>query len=363
MAEYVALNYKNKKIIWVGKEKIKNQLPKEFKFVKIDSLKSIPILLKCKYMFFVQMHRADICRYNVYRKAVLCLLDHGIPIKKWAMDDPHYNGKLEYKNLSFFKKIITVLEGENHRYSYITVTSDDSAEFYKSALRYRTDENTKIIKTGTPRNDYLIHLTQKEKENIKLKTANYLGFDVNKTVIAYFPTYRRKTKKVESFLVRDVNEINQLENLLKKYNAVLIEKNHFAADQFQINHQQSFLKNIIKIDKPTNFQELLVATDIQIADYSGGYVDYVLLDRPIIHYLYDYEYYKNNDSGLYYEKEEFAAGTIVDNFDDLYHELENTLKGIDEYADRREKVKKRILQYEDGNACKKICEAVFNNKN
>ena len=47
----------------------------------------------------------------------------------------------------------------------------------------------------------------------------------------------------------------------------------------------------------------MAASDILVTDYSSCFFDFLILDRPIIHFLYDYDYYKEKDRGLYYEKE------------------------------------------------------------
>ena len=104
---------------------------------------------------------------------------------------------------------------------------------------------------------------------------------------------------------------------------------------------------------------MLLFTNILISDYSGAYLDYLLLDRPIIHYVYDYEYYKNVDSGLYYDIEDFSAGFVAYTFEELIESLSSVLEGIDPYKTKREYVKNKYMTYEIGKASDIITKNVL----
>ena len=361
LAEYIAGNYPEFHIIWVGKRTIRDVIPAGYSFVELNSMSSVFTLLKCKKFFFTQMHRPDICRYNVYRGADLCLLDHGNTLKKWAMDAAGYHGELEYKNFSAIKKIYTSVVGENHPYRFITVSSRKTGNAYRSALAYRMDRTTEILETGLPRNDILLKKSRQDFALEKAKYAELLGFDPDKKVVLYLPTYRRKTEQIESFANRDRTETERLNQLLEQANAVLLEKNHFAADQYMVNKVGSDMPAIVKVSVPVDVQEMLEFADILISDYSGCILDYLLLDRPIVYYVYDYQDYRDTDSGLYYDITEYAAGPVAYSFDDVYDALKSSLiDGTDDYVRERESVRKDLTTYDDGHSCERVCKAVLN---
>lgn len=360
LAEYIMGNHPEYTLFWVGNKELKKVIPSDMQFLELNRLSSIPKLLSCKTFFFTQMHRPDICKYNVYSGAVLCLLDHGNALKKWAMDATGYSGELEYKNFSLLKKIYTNIVGENIAYKYITVSSHKTAQAYSTALAYRMDKDSELIETGLPRNDYLINRDNESVLKIKEKYAELLGFNPNKKVVMYLPTFRRKTEKIESFAYRAKREMNALDKLMEDTNTVFLEKNHFAADKFTVNKQTYDSQSIIKVEVPVDVQEMLEFTDVLISDYSGCILDYIVLDRPIIYYLYDYEEYKNEDSGLYYDVSEFAAGCVAKNFSDVYNELYRILvEGKDDYGEKREKVKKELSTYDDGHSSERVFDIVL----
>ena len=276
LAEYIKDNHPKYKIYWVGQRSIKSTIPSEFEFVEINKISSLCKLLRCKTFFCTQMHRPDISRYNVYRGATLCLLDHGNTLKKWAMDAADYQGELEYKNFSFYKKLYTTIMGENYPYRFLIVSSHKTAKAYRTALLYRMDDNSEIIETGLPRNDALISRTDVERSALKYKYSKLLGFDSGRKVVLYLPTYRRKTQQIESFVNRDALEMLKLNELLIGAKTVLLEKNHFAADKFSINKVKSESSSIIKISKPVDVQEVLEIADVLISDYSGCILDYLV---------------------------------------------------------------------------------------
>ena len=68
-------------------------------------------------------------------------------------------------------------------------------------------------------------------------------------------------------------------------------------------------------------QELLLCADRLISDYSSCLFDFECMGRPVIHYAYDYDSFKNDDRGFEYELSEIAAGPVVKNEEALLNAL------------------------------------------
>jgi CDP-glycerol glycerophosphotransferase (TagB/SpsB family) len=94
--------------------------------------------------------------------------------------------------------------------------------------------------------------------------------------------------------------------------------------------------------------------EILITDYSGVYFDFLLLNRPIIFYPYDYGYYKNSNRGFLLNYAKNTAGKKVYNITDLKKELLNILIGNDNYKKERIKMKKRFFKYIDGRSSERL---------
>lgn len=351
LADYALEHYLKKGYVcyWVGNEEIREKIDPRLVFVKRNSVSSITTLLKCKYFFFSQIHTTDICAYNVYRDAILCFLDHGNTIKKCGADDPEYHGQYDVDRFSLIKRMLVKISGSIIPYNYIAVSSSDNIQTYVTGYKHLVSENTKFIKSGLPRNEILFKKDDSLRRELKEKYSRLIGFDLNNRVIMYLPTFRRKTEKVYSFTDLPFDQMERLVLLLKEHDAIILEKNHYVANKYDCNHAES-AEYVIKVDAPVDLQEMLYFTDVQICDYSGCYLDYLILDRPLIHFLYDYVEYRDHDSGLYYDVDEFAAGAVATNVDEVIDDLTDILSSNDSYSAARKNVRDRFLEYEKGKA-------------
>lgn len=354
--EYLIQLDKGYKLIWIGELDIKDQIPKNDNviFCRIHSIKSIYYIMKSKYVVFCQDIR-DLYPVNFYNKTIKIYLDHGIPVKKWELDvlDVEKNLPLKVRLKRTLTKIHKTMTGGDVKYDYFIAASPLHAKCISSALKNHGAKEDNIISSGTPRNDYLFERKDKDNYFIKEKYANLLNFDPTKRVVLYAPAYRRYNTKIESFSERSNDEIEKIKSILEKNDAILIEKNHFRTyTQNKISGSRDQDNTLIKLPENNiiNIQEMLLFTDILITDYSGVFFDYVILDKPMIHYAFDYDYYKTVDTGLYYEIEDFSGGKVTETFDETCKEIDELLKGKDNYKDKRKYVKDKYLEYEKGKA-------------
>ena len=106
-------------------------------------------------------------------------------------------------------------------------------------------------------------------------------------------------------------------------------------------------------------QDLLCASDLLVTDYSGAFFDYLILDRPIVHYLYDYDYYRNQDRGLYYDKEDVIAGEEADNEDQLVNAIIRNFENPNLYKERRHKIRTIYTKYDTPDSCEVLYQAIM----
>lgn len=356
LALYVKEHHPQYKVFWVGTKKIKKEVINSgFIYLKKDSFLSNIKMLTCKYFFFSQMAGADISHSNVYRNAITCYLHHGMPIKKWGDDAVGYTPHVKNGLLSFYQR----LTGSSIKYDFFATSSRLHDLSNCTSLRFRGCEDSKNLKCGTPRNDFLIKIDQQKKEEIIKKYKESLNLFGFKRIILYLPTYRRKSNNIFSFANLSLDEMTALNNILLQFDAVIIEKSHFA--EKNLIRKDNLNKNVLIVGNDVNVQELYLFSDALITDYSGAFLDYLFLNKPIIHFAYDYDYYKNVDSGLYYEIDDFSAGPIASDFSILLNCLKDVLSGNDLFAFKRDYVKAKYMTYEDGNASQNIFEKVVLN--
>src|SRR5699024_7869762 len=177
------------------------------------------------------------------------------------------------------------------------------------------------------------------------KTMNYSGkynIPKNKKIITYMPTFRKNKKEQFSFLKMSNKNKERLNIILNENNAIILEKAH---QQDICKSKKDVNENIYNIGNQLdiNTKELLLISDMLVTDYSSCYLDYILLDRPIIHFAYDYEQYLSSEQGLYYNLHDIAGGDIVIEIEDLLWSIENNIMNLEKDIDRRRTIRKTMM--------------------
>ena len=140
----------------------------------------------------------------------------------------------------------------------------------------------KIFITGQPRNDAL-------KAETREKIFKTLGICTDKKLVLYLPTYRQKSLGREAMetIVKQLYEDKTLGDVLTGTNSVLLVKPHPLTPPIHLEKKENFM--VLDYLSVENNQELLAAGDVLVTDYSGGFIDFALLNRPIIFYEPDEE--------------------------------------------------------------------------
>jgi CDP-glycerol glycerophosphotransferase (TagB/SpsB family) len=134
-----------------------------------------------------------------------------------------------------------------------------------------------------------------------------------KKLVLYAPTFRDYNRKACGF---SHESIEQLKNILNQHNAVLGIRAH-PRDQGLF---APFIDHLTILDLDyQHYPELNIVmrnTDILITDYSSLWVDYLLLDRPIIGYAFDMEQYQDS-RGLLFNYQNQFPGELCETNEDL----------------------------------------------
>lgn len=267
---------------------------------------------------------------------------HGIPLKSMAYDAATSDNRPDntVRNFLFSDYVISPVE----------FTTDN----FKTAFKLDGIFEGKIIEAGYPRIDATFNSS---RQNLKKELEKYgVEYDDNKKLILYAPTW-----KGNNFSSPDIT-IGEYDKILDTINS------HIDTDEYQVlfkPHQivyKTMVQNgVVKkeyIPAQINTNVLLGATDVLISDYSSIFFDFLVTGRPIYFYVPDLEEYKTS-RGLYFSIENLP-GPVTKDIIELAQWLENidNYKQLFDYANYENAVKK-FVSNDDGNACKRVVDAVF----
>jgi CDP-glycerol glycerophosphotransferase (TagB/SpsB family) len=102
---------------------------------------------------------------------------------------------------------------------------------------------------------------------------------------------------------------------------------------------------------------LLRDTDVLITDFSSVYLDYLLLDRPIVFFPYDFDRFSDSRE-MIFGYDEITPGPKISDTEELAESLRQSLLDPDLYATERETVRSAFHRDESRNAAKRIFHCV-----
>lgn len=287
------------------------------------SLKTFIIFLKARVLI-VSTGPEDFFPYFLQSRKKIINIWHGTPIKNIGFLISEANPKM----LTKFSRAI----------DFFCVSSEFEGDIIKKAFHLSPK---KILLSGQPKNDFIF-----QNHSCFLKSFPFL----QKKVILYAPTFRETGMKQR--MLKELIPLQQLQKMLEKQDAYFLYRNHINTTE-----QQSIegFSRIISAS-PTIFsdsQPLLYFTDLLITDYSGIYFDFLLLNRPIIFYNWDYEAYQNKRNFLYSYNEN-TPGPKIQTPELLFNTMEEYLQQPEKDAAWREKIKNKFHTFTDGKACERI---------
>ncbi|MDO5861141.1 CDP-glycerol glycerophosphotransferase family protein, partial [Methanobrevibacter sp.] len=196
---------------------------------------------------------------------------------------------------------------------YLITSSKHIENYYAEAFQINKE---KIKALGLPRLDYYFenHDLDKIKKDF-FKKYNYVQ---DKKIILYAPTFRDNE--------RYNNVLNYLD--LKKFNEILGDEYvlalrlHPKIKNFYSQDIESSEEYIDCSDYPSE-QELMMISDILITDYSSIMIEYAILNKPIVFFVYDLDNYLASERGFYYDFKKTVPGKLVYNCDELIGAIKN----------------------------------------
>jgi CDP-glycerol glycerophosphotransferase (TagB/SpsB family) len=296
---------------------------------------------------------ADINRVGISRAKRIQLF-HGIPLKKILLDDHitrFHDQNTIYRIAKVIWHAIFPFTHTMTRWDAIISTSPLASARFLSA--FGVDKN-KVFVTGYPRNDILL---KQNPEPVSIiddlrESANATKF------ICYVPTHRGAGKSDINTLFSTLN-IEDLETCLEDHSAVMLIKMHYFHQHsnplFRIHHKKTRI-HWLSEDEASDINDLFPFINLMITDYSSAYIDFLLLDRPIIFAPFDLEQYLAQDREFYEDYDTSIPGPKCKNWGEVIVALDDILSGNDSYADMRKQTIEKYHSFVDSKSCQRVFE-------
>ncbi|MBE6040890.1 MAG: hypothetical protein E7220_00030 [Clostridiales bacterium] len=253
-----------------------------------------------------------------------------------------------YKKFGFSRKGEDIKISPGHRkYTKAIVSAASIRGCYAEAYGISED---KVIPTGIPRTDVFCDESWTEEVRKRFVAAHpEIG---DRKIIFLAPTYRGTKVPMADY---DMSKV-PVDRLREKYGDeyVLITKMHPAAynnmkmQGRKLGDDSGFW---IDVSDVRDVNDILPAADILITDYSSIIFDWLLLDRPVIYYVYDRDEYAG-DRGMYYPFEDYVYGTVAETADELIE----AIAAADMMEDKRGAFRERFMSACDGHATERVLE-------
>jgi CDP-glycerol glycerophosphotransferase len=255
-------------LVWAARPELSKDFPKAVKTVPYKSIRAIFEEATAKIWI-------DNCRKQLYvrkRKGQYYIQTwHGTVNLKKVEKDAEKQLSAYYVKQAKYDSILADLFVSDSKFS---------SQLYRSAFWYNGD----ILECGSPKHDILINHNQ----NIKNSVKTHFNIADNAKIILYAPTFR------DNFNINDYNInveliLNSLSEQTKEPWVFLIRMHPNISEKSRF-----FIYNekILNASNYSDMQELLLASDMLITDYSDCMYEFALMDKPVFLYISDYEQYK-----------------------------------------------------------------------
>ncbi|MBQ7037053.1 MAG: CDP-glycerol glycerophosphotransferase family protein, partial [Clostridia bacterium] len=207
-------------------------------------------------------------------------------------------------------------------------------------------EREKFLLGGLPRNDRLANYTAEER----LQKREALGLPKDKIVILYAPTFREYNKdKAQGCVLAPPMDLKKWENALSETHCLLFRAHYEVAKCMEITENE-FVRDMTSYP---SLEDLLIAADILISDYSSIFFDFSIMDKVMLHFTYDYQEYAEK-RGVYFDIRAYLSGSETE--DGVIRLLENM--HAEEEKERNKKFREKFVE-EYGHAAEKAVECIW----
>ncbi|GHF26296.1 CDP-glycerol glycerophosphotransferase family protein [Streptomyces griseoluteus] len=264
---------------------------------------------------------------------------HGTPLKRMGLDQREHPAAAQ--GLDF-----AALLSRIDKWDYSVSANTHSTRMWERAYPARYTS----LDHGYPRNDVFYTATAADVRAARER----LGIPPGRTAVLYAPTHRDYEAGFTPRL-----DLATLADRLGEDTVLLVRAHYFygggAASPLAGLRRTG---RIIDVSTYDPVEELCLAADVLVTDYSSIMFDYANLDRPIVVHADDWETYRTT-RGVYFDLMAEAPGRVARTQEELTEILTSGAWRDETAAKARTAFRRRFCEFDDGRAAERVVRRVF----
>ncbi|MFI6808529.1 CDP-glycerol glycerophosphotransferase family protein [Streptomyces luteogriseus] len=308
-----------------------SSVPPGVEYAVIGSRKYWQVLARAKYL----VNNANFADAVVKRPGSVHLqTQHGTPLKTMGADQATY--PVVAAATGSFARLLARVD----RWDYNLTSNRHSTEMWERAFPSAHE----TLEYGYPRND--VYCTASAEDVARVRKE--LGVPDGKKALLYAPTHRDYATGFETGL--DLAEF--CEAIGDDY--VVLMRAHYFYDQGSSRGGG----RIIDVTGHRSSEDVCLAADALITDYSSIMFDYANLDRPIVVYADDWDVYRET-RGVYFDLMELPPGRVARTPEELAAAFRDGSWADATATSLRAAFRERFCQFDDGRAAERVVRRVL----
>lgn len=268
---------------------------------------------------------------------------HGTPLKRMFLDQDNFYGR----DPGYIDRV----KEASAQWNALVSPSPYATEAIRSSYAYEGQ----VYELGYPRNDVLRgpH-TQKIRDDLRHR----LSIPRDQTVVLYAPTFRDDQPTTKGRFAFDWPF--DPEEFVQHFGSdvTLLLRTHFLVNTKPVI-PEALKSNIIDVSGLPDINELFLASDILVTDYSSSFFDYSVLERSIIFFAYDLENYRDNLRGFYLNYETDLPGPVTTTSNELFAEIDKATVSTEADRERLRLFARMYAPNDDGHAAARVIDSLL----
>ncbi|MEU2900679.1 CDP-glycerol glycerophosphotransferase family protein [Streptomyces sp. NPDC001273] len=321
--------------VWVVSERNAALLPPGTDHVVPGTRRYWEVLATAKYLVNnVNFPNAVVKRPD----AVHVQTHHGTPLKRMGMDQMAFPAAAQ--GLDFDALLERV-----DKWDYSLSSNSHTTRMWERAYPARFVP----LEHGYPRNDVYYTAGAADIRAVRER----LGIAPGRRAVLYAPTHRDYEAGWTPRL-----DLAALAARLGEDTVLLVRGHYFYAAGVSPLTGPRRSGRVIDVSSYDPVEELCLAADVLVTDYSSIMFDYANLDRPIVIHADDWETYRTT-RGVYFDLMADAPGPVARTQDELTGILTTDAWHDESAAKARAAFRRRFCEYDDGRAAERVVRRVF----